>query len=91
MIDPHRQVRHQRALDVAHHLLRRELGGRQHMDLLDGPTLTLDDLCRNDSRKREDKLLGSLNRKYAAGDVVQVQRCAGIWYGWKQVANIADD
>ena len=62
MIHPHRQMRHQRTLDVPHNLLRRELCRRQNMDLLDGATLTLDDLRRNDSRKRKDKLLGSLYR-----------------------------
>jgi hypothetical protein len=72
VIHPHRQVRHQRALDVADHLLGRELGRRQHMDLLDRATLALDDLCGHNSRKREDKLLGSLDGKYAAGNVVQL-------------------
>ena len=33
MVHAHRQVRHQRALDVPNHLLRRKLCGRQNMDL----------------------------------------------------------
>ena len=73
VVDPHRQVRHQRTLDVPHYLLRRQLRGRQNMDLLDRAALALDDLCGDNSRKREDQLLSTLDREYAAGDVVQIQ------------------
>src|SRR5207237_5769711 len=70
---PRRQMRHQRALDVPRHLFGRELRGRQNMDLLDRAALALDDLCGDNSRKREDQLLSTLDREYAAGDVVQIQ------------------
>ena len=73
VVHPHRQMRHQRALDVPHHLLRRELRRRQNMNLLDRATLALYDLCGDNSRKREDQLLSTLDREYAAGDVVQIQ------------------
>jgi hypothetical protein len=43
------------------------------MDLLDRATLTLYDLRGDYSRERKDQLLGPLDRKYAAGDVVQIQ------------------
>ena len=79
MVDPHRQVRHQRALDVSHHLLGRELCGRQNMYLFYRSAVALYDFRGDNTREREDQLLGTLNRKYAAGDVI------------KQVANIADD
>ena len=35
VIDPHRQMRHQRTFNVADHLFRRELSRSQNMDLLD--------------------------------------------------------
>ena len=71
-------MRYQRTLDVPHHLLRRKLSSRQYVDLLDGAAVALDDLCGDDSRQREDQLLSTLNRKYAAGDVVQLQLYAGF-------------
>ena len=43
------------------------------MDLLDRATLTFYDLRGDYSRERKDQLLGSLDRKYATGDVVQIQ------------------
>src|SRR4051812_41455146 len=61
MIDPHRQVRHQRALDIPHHLLRSQLCRRQHVDLLHRPTVALDDLGGYHSRKRKDELLSTLD------------------------------
>ena len=73
VVHSHRQMRHERALDVPHDLLRRQLRGRQNMDLLDRAALALDDLCGDNSRKREDQLLSTLDREYAAGDVVQIQ------------------
>ena len=81
-------MRHQRALDVSNHLLRRELRGRQNMYLLHRAALALYDLCGDYPRKREDQLLSTLDRKYAAGDVVQdsvVRDCTvktgGQYYG----------
>ena len=50
VVDPHRQVRHQRTFDVPHHLLGRQLRRRQHVDLLDRPAVALDDLGRDHSR-----------------------------------------
>ena len=73
VVHPHREVRHQRTFNVADHLFRRELSRSQNMDLLDRATLALNDLRGDYSRERKDQLLGSLDRKYAAGDVVQIQ------------------
>ena len=78
MIHPHRQMRHQRTLDIANHLLRGELRRGQNMNLLHRPTVALDDLGGDDSRQRKDQLLSTLNRKDAAGDVVQIQFFAGF-------------
>ena len=61
------------------------------MNLLDRATLTLYDLRGDYSRERKDQLLGSLDRKYATGDVVQIQFVRRELEGVKQVANIADD
>src|SRR5882672_7779288 len=61
------------------------------MDLLDRATLTFYDLRGDYSRERKDQLLGPLDRKYAAGDVVQIQIVRRDWEGAKQAANIADD
>src|SRR6266478_2124960 len=61
------------------------------MDLLDRATLTFYDLRGDYSRKRKDQLLGSLDRKYATGDVVQIQFVRRELEGVKQAANIADD
>src|SRR4051812_8942153 len=61
VVDPHRQVRHQRALDVPHHLLRSKLGSRQNMDLLHRPAVALHDLGGHHSRKRKDELLSTLD------------------------------
>jgi hypothetical protein len=68
-------MRHQRTLDVADYLLGRELRGRQNMYLLHRATLTLDDFCGDNSRKREDQLLSTLNGEDASGNVVQIQLC----------------
>ena len=76
MIHTHRQMRHQRTLDVANHLFGRELRRRQNMNLLDRAALALYDLCGDNPRKRENQLLSTLNRKDAAGDVVQIQLSA---------------
>ena len=73
VVHPHSEVRHQRAFDVANHLFRGKLSRSQNMDLLDRATLAFYDLRGDYSRKRKDQLLGSLDRKYAAGDVVQIQ------------------
>ena len=77
MIHPHRQVRHQRALDVSDHLLGREFRGRQNMYLLYRSAVALYDFRGDHSRKRKDELLGTLNWEYAAGDVVQIQFSCG--------------
>ena len=61
------------------------------MYLLYRAAFTLYDFRGDDPRKRKDELLCALNREYAAGDIAQIQFSAGIWYGSKQVANIADD
>jgi hypothetical protein len=73
VVDPHRQVRHQRALDVSHDLLGRELCGRQNMYLFYRSTVALYDFRGDHSRKRQNQLLGTLNREYAASDVIQIQ------------------
>src|SRR6266852_1174871 len=61
------------------------------MYLLDRATLALYNLRGDYSRERKDQLLGSLDRKYAAGDVVQIQIVRREWEGLKQAANIAYD
>ena len=43
------------------------------MYLLYRAALTLYDFRGDDSRKRKDELLSSLNREYASGDIVQIQ------------------
>ena len=91
VVNPHRQVRHQRTFDVANHLFRRELSRSQNMDLLDRATLALYDLRGHYSRERKDQLFSSLDREYAASDVVQIQFVSGIWMGVKREANIAGD
>ena len=48
------------------------------MDLLDRPAVALDDFGGDYPRKRKDELLSTLDGKYAAGDVVQVQFCTGF-------------
>src|SRR4029078_26688 len=69
VVNPHRQVRHQGALDIPHHLLGRQLSRGRPVDLLDRPAVTLDDFGGDYPRKRKDELLSTLNREYAAGDV----------------------
>ena len=73
MVHPHREVRHQRTFDVSNHLFGRKLSRSQNMYLLDRATLAFYDFRGDYSRERKDQLLGSLDRKYAAGDVVQIQ------------------
>ena len=68
MVYPHRQVRDQRALDVPDHLLRRQLGGRQNVNLIDRPAVTRNYSRGNNSRQRQDQLLSALDREYAASD-----------------------
>ena len=43
------------------------------MYLLYRATFALYDFRGDDPRKRKDELLSSLNREYAAGDIVQIQ------------------
>ena len=67
MIDPHREVRHQRALDVPHHLLRSQLLRRKDVDLLDRSVVAGENFRRYDARKGQDEILCPLDRKYRAG------------------------
>jgi hypothetical protein len=48
------------------------------MNLLDRPTLTLDYFCGYNTRQRQDQLFSTLDREYAASDVVQIQFVSGI-------------
>ena len=63
MIDPHREMRNQRTLNVPHHLLRRKLRSRQHVNLIYRSTVTRNDPGRNDTRESEDKLFRALYRE----------------------------
>ena len=91
MVNPHREVRHQRTFDVSNHLFGRKLSCSQNVYLFDCATLAFYDFCGHNSRKRKDQLFSSLDREYAASDVVQIQFVSGIWMGVKLVANIAED
>ena len=59
------------------------------MYLLYRAALAFHDLGRHDSRERQDQLFCTLDREYAARDVVQIQFVRRVVYGAKQVANIA--
>jgi hypothetical protein len=82
-------MRHQRTFDVSNHLFGREFSRGQNMDLFDRATLTLYDFCGHHSRKRQDQLFSTLDREYAASDVVQIQFVRRILEGAKQGTNIA--
>jgi hypothetical protein len=71
-------MRHQRTFDVSNHLFRRKLSRGQNMDLVDRAALAFHDFGGHDSRQRKDQLFSTLDRKYAAGDVVQIQFVSGI-------------
>ena len=60
-------MRHQRALDVPHNLLRRQLRRNENVDLLDRSVVTSQNLRGHDSRQREDEILSPLDREYGAG------------------------
>ena len=66
MIDPHREMRDQRTLDVPHHLLRRKLRSRKNMYLIYRTTVTGNDPRRNHARQRENQLFRSLDRENTA-------------------------
>lgn len=68
MIDPHRQVRDQRALDVANHLLRRELRSRQHMNLIYRTAVTRHDPRGDHAGQRQNQLFSTLDREYTASN-----------------------
>jgi hypothetical protein len=80
-------MRHQRTFDVPDHLFRRKLSGSQNMNLFDCPTLTFYDFRGHNSRQRQDQLFRTLDREYAASDVVQIQFVSGIWMtgNWRPI------
>ena len=77
MVNPHREMRHQRTFDVSDHLFWCKLCSSENMDLFDRPTLTFYDFCGHNSRQRQDQLFSTLDREYAASDVVQIQFVSG--------------
>jgi hypothetical protein len=66
MIDPHRQMRDQRTLDVPHHLLRRKLRSRQNVYLIYRTTIAGYDPRRNNARQGQNQLFRSLDRENTA-------------------------
>jgi hypothetical protein len=78
VIYPHRQMRHQRTFDVSNHLFGRKLCSGQNMDLFDRAALAFYDFCGHHSWQRKDQLFSTLDREYAASDVVQIQFVSGI-------------
>ena len=66
MVNPHREMRYQRTLDVPHHLLRSELCRRQYVYLIDRPAVTRNYPRRNYPWKRQYQLLGPLDGEYTA-------------------------
>ena len=66
MIDPHREMRDQRTLDVPNHLLRRKLRSSKNMYLIYGATVAGNDPRRNNARQGENQLFRSLDRENTA-------------------------
>src|SRR6185503_8150330 len=62
MIDLQSQLRHQRALDVAHHLLGQHRGVGQHVHFLDLAAATRHDPRRENARQRADQFFGPPHR-----------------------------
>lgn len=93
VVDPHREVRHQRTLDIPHYLLGRQLRGRQHVDLLHRPGIALDDLRGYHAWKRENEIFSALDWKNASGDVAQFSlgMCGILMLNDELAANIVDD
>src|ERR1051326_2292597 len=61
VIDFHAQLRHQRRLDVPHHLLRLHLAGGEHVDLAQLAQRRHHHARRQDAREPRDQVLGALH------------------------------
>ena len=68
MVDPHGQMSDQRTLDIPNHLLRRQLRGGQHVNLIDGSAISRDYPRRDHTRQSQDQLLRTLDREDASSD-----------------------
>lgn len=68
MIYPHREVRDQRALDVADHLFWCQLRRRQHVNLIYRAAVSRNDSRGDNTRQRQDQFFSALDWEYAAGD-----------------------
>jgi hypothetical protein len=66
MIDPHREMRYQRTLDIPNHLLRRKLRSSQHMYLIYRTTIASNNPRRYHTGQREYELFRALYRENTA-------------------------